>query len=220
MKNQFVAKILYEISVFLEMEDIEFKSRAYEKAAHSIEALEKDVADIYMKGGRKALEEIPGVGASIAEKIEEYLKTGRVKEHEKLKKITPVDIEGLTAVEGVGPKMAKVLYQKLKIRNVNDLEKAAKAGKIRRLTHFGEKTEQNILRGIEFLRRSSGRFILGFVLPEIRQMVAMLKTLPEVEKAEAAGSIRRRKETVGDADILVVSSKPKKVMDYFVNMPK
>ncbi len=220
MKNQFVAKILYEISVFLEMEGVEFKPRAYERAAHSVEALEEDVADIYRKGGKKALEEIPGVGDSIAEKIEEYLKTGRVKEYEKLKKRTPVDIEGLTAVEGVGPKMVKILYQKLKIRNVNDLEKSAKAGKIRKLEHFGEKTEQNILRGIEFLRKSGGRFILGFVLPEIRQMAGMLKKLPEVEKAEVAGSIRRRKETVGDADILVVSSQPKKVMDYFVNLPQ
>ena len=219
MKNQELAKILSEISIFLEMEGVEFKPRAYEKAAHSIEALEEDVADVYRKGGRKALEEIPGVGASIAEKIEEYINTGRIKEHEKLKKRTPVDIEGLTAVEGVGPKMTKTLYQKLKIRNVGDLEKAAKLGKIRRLEHFGEKTEQNILRGIEFLKKSGGRFILGFVLPEIRQMAAMLEKLPEVEKLEIAGSIRRRKETVGDADILAVSSKPGKVMDYFVNLP-
>ncbi|MDP1629154.1 MAG: helix-hairpin-helix domain-containing protein, partial [bacterium] len=220
MRNQEIAKIFHEISAFLEMENVQFKPRAYEKAAHSIEALEEDVADIHKKGGLKALEKIPGVGVSIAEKIEEYLKTGCVKEYEKLKKKTPVDVEGLAAIEGVGPKMIKTLYQKLKIKNIDDLEKAAQQGKIRRLEHFGEKTEQNILRGIEFLRKSGGRFILGFVLPEIRQIVEMLKKLPEVEKIEIAGSIRRRKETVGDADILIVSSKPNKVMDYFINLPQ
>lgn len=219
MKNQEIANILYEIGAYLEMEGVAFKPRAYERAAHSIESLEKDVADIYREGGRKALEDIPGVGASIAEKIEEFLKKGKIKYYEDLKKKYPVAIGELSQIEGVGPKMALKLYRELKIKNVADLEKAAKAGKIRKLAGFGEKSEENILKGIEFLRRSGGRFVLGFVLPEIRAIERRLSALREVERIAIAGSVRRWKETIGDLDILVISDHPKPVMDFFVSMP-
>ncbi len=220
MKNYEIAKILYHIALYLEMQEERFKPRAYEKAAHSIEALSEECEGIYKRGGIKALLEIPGVGESIAEKIEEMLKTDRLRYYEHLKGKVPVDIENITAIEGVGPKTVKTLYQKLKIKNVDDLEKAAKAGKIRRLAGFGEKSEQDILKGIEFFKRSKGRFILGFILPTVREIETRLKQLPEVKKAVIGGSTRRMKETIGDADILVVSEKPQKVMDYFVNMPE
>ncbi|MBI4010498.1 MAG: DNA polymerase/3'-5' exonuclease PolX [Candidatus Aenigmarchaeota archaeon] len=220
MKNFEIAKILYNIALYLEMEEEQFKPRAYEKAAHSVEALSEECIEIYQKGGLKALMEIPGVGQSIAEKIEELIKTGKLKYYDQLRKRIPVDIEQLTAIEGVGPKTVKILYKKLKIKNVGDLEKAAKAGKIKKLSGFGEKSEQDILKGIEFFRRSKGRFILGFVLPMVRDIQNRLKQLPEVKQAIVAGSARRMKETIGDADILVVSNKPQKVMDYFVSMPE
>lgn len=219
MKNYEIAKILYNIALYLEMQEEQFKPRAYEKAARSIEALSEDVGELYKKGGIKALMDIPGVGESIAEKIEELLGTGKLRYYEKLKRQVPVDIENLTAIEGVGPKTVKALYKKLKIRNVNEMEKAAKAGKIRVISGFGEKSEKDILKGIEFLKRSKGRFILGFVLPEVREIQKRLKELPEVEEAVIGGSVRRMKETIGDADILVVSEKPQKVMDFFVSMP-
>ena len=219
MKNYEIAKILYNIALYLEMQEEQFKPRAYEKAGRSIEALSEDVGELYKKGGIKALMDIPGVGESIAEKIEELLKTGKLRYYEKLKREVPVDIENLTAIEGVGPKTVKALYKRLKIRNVGELEKAAKAGKIRAILGFGEKSEQDILKGIEFLKRSKGRFILGFVLPEVREIQKRLKELPEVKEAVIGGSARRMKETIGDADILVVSEKPQSVMDFFVSMP-
>ena len=109
MKNQEIANIFYGIADFLEMEGAAFKPQAYEKAAINLETLEEDVEGIYKRGGFKALKEIPGVGESIAEKIEEYLKTGKIRYYESLKKKTPVNMKELTAVEGLGPKKVKVL---------------------------------------------------------------------------------------------------------------
>jgi DNA polymerase (family 10) len=220
MKNKEIAKIFYEIADFLEMERIQFKPAAYRKAALVLEGLENDIEKIYEKGGKKALdEEIPGVGKSIAEKIEEYLKTGKIKYYQQLRKKTPVKMEELSAVEGMGPKRAKKLYQKLGIRNLEDLEKAAKAHKIAPLFGFGEKTEKNILEGIAFLKRSKGRFLLGDILPRAKEIEKELKNLKEVEKISLAGSLRRRKETIGDIDILIVTKKPRKVVDFFVSLP-
>jgi len=151
LSNPEIARILREIGEYLEMQDVPFKPRAYEKAALAIGDLEQETVEIYKDGGLKALEEIPGVGVSIAEKLEELLKTGRSKYYEELKKKTPVDLSELTRVEGLGPKSIKKLYKKLDVKNIEDLEKAAKAGKIRNLEGFGQKSEEKILTGIEFL---------------------------------------------------------------------
>ncbi|MBI4132106.1 MAG: DNA polymerase/3'-5' exonuclease PolX [Candidatus Sungbacteria bacterium] len=220
MTNQELAKILFEMALLLEMEGVEFKPRAFEKASQSLEVLDEDIRDIYKKGGLKALMDIPDVGRGIAERIEEYLKTRRIKEYDRLKKRVPVDLEGLKRVEGLGPKKIKLLWQKLKIRTVRDLEKAARAGKIRRIASLGAKTEENILKGIEFVKRSGSRFLLGEIYGLVKDIESRLERLPGVEKAVAAGSMRRMKETIGDADFLVVSAKPKPVMDYFVSMPE
>ncbi len=220
ISNQTVAEILSEIGTYLEMQDVPFKPRAYEKAALVIEGLEEEVGKIYEKGGLKALEEIPGVGVSIAEKIEELLRTGRSKYHEGLKRKTPIDLAELRQIEGLGPKSIKKLYQKLKIKNLADLERTAKGGKIRNIEGFGLKTEDNILKGIEFVKKSGGRFILGFVMPTIRKIEERLRDLKGVDRVVAAGSVRRRKETIGDVDILAISKKPEAVMDYFVTMPE
>ena len=206
--------------MLLEIKGVEFKPQAYEKVAHSIEMLEEDVKDIYQKGGLKALEEISGVGRGIAEKIEEYIKNRRIKDHALLKKEIPVDIDELSTVEGVGPKMILRLYEELKIKPRDQLEKAARAGKLRGLEGFGQKTEENILRSIDFLKKEHGRFILGFVMPEMRAIVEKIRKVPGVERAEFAGSIRRMQETVGDLDILVISKKPSLAMDFFVTMPE
>lgn len=219
MKNQEIANIFYEIADFLKMEGVQFKPYAYQKAALTLETLEKDIEDIYKEGRRSALLKIPGVGKGIAEKIEEYLKTGKIKYYLELKKKTPVNIEELTAIEGLGSKRIKILYQKLRIRNLKDLEKAAKTHKICPLFGFDEKTEKNILGGIAFLKRSKGRFLLGEILPRIKEVYQKLKTLKEVEKIDPAGSLRRMKETIGDVDFLVISKNPEKVMDFFVSLP-
>lgn len=225
MTNQEIAKIFYEIAALYEMEGVEFKPRAYEKAAMAIEAYEGDIAELYEKGGIDALyknpkTKIPGVGQSMAEHIAQLIDKGRFAEYERLKKKVPVDIQGLTAIEGVGPKMVYKLYKKLGVKTVDDLEKAAKAGKVRKLEDFGEKSEENILKGIEFLKKSTGRFTLGFVLPDLKKIENRLKELPQVKQISLAGSVRRKKETVGDCDILITSAAPKPVMDFFVSMPE
>lgn len=220
ISNQEIARVLYEIGEYLEMQDVAFKPRAYAKVAQTIESLQEEAGDIYKKGGLKAIGEIPGVGASIAEKIEELIKTGRCLYYEQLKKKAPVNLSELTAVEGLGPKKIKKLYEKLGIKNLKDLERAAKQGKVRKLEDFGPRSEANILEGIQFLKQSRGRFLLGFVLPDILAIKDRLRKLKEVKQLAVAGSVRRHKETIGDADILVVSDNPKPVMDYFVSMPE
>jgi len=219
MKNQEIAKIFYEIADYLEMEGVAFKPYAYQKTAITLETLEEDIEEIYKKGGLKALKEIPGVGESIALKIEEYLKTGKIKYYEEFKKRIPVNLEEIIAVEGMGPKRAKILYEKLGIRTLKDLEKAAKAHKIAPLFGFGEKTEKNILEGIKFLKRSKGRFLLGEILPKVKEIQKNLKALKEIEVIDAVGSVRRMKETIGDIDFLIISKKPREVMDFFTSLP-
>ncbi len=220
MINHKIAKIFYEIAVYLEMDDVPFKPQAYKKVASSLEGLSQDVGDIYKKGGREALEKIPGVGAHIAEKMEEFIKTGTFGYYTKLKKKMPVDVLGMARVEGVGPKVIKELYKRLAIKNIDDLERAARAGKIRKLPHYGEKSEKKILRGIEFLKREGNRFILGFVEPFIRDIEKRFQKAGSVKRLEIAGSFRRRKETIGDIDILAVADKPLEAMNFFTRMPE
>jgi DNA polymerase (family 10) len=220
MTNAEIARVMREIAILLDMDGVQFKPRAYEKVAYAIEAFDEPIAEIYRRGGIKAVEEIPGVGKSIAEKIVTLIETGRLPYHEELRQKVPVDLASLSAIEGLGPKMIKVLYEQLRIKNVDDLERAALAGKIRELPHFGEKSEQKILKGIGFLRKSSGRFPLGLALPLITMIEERLRTVAGVKRVAVAGSIRRRKETVGDGDILVVSNQPDVVMGFFVGMPE
>jgi len=219
-RNPEIAAVLREIALFLEMEDVPFKPRAYEKAAQSIESLDEPCTDVCTRGGAKALAELPGIGKAIAEKIAELVTTGRLAYYEELRARTPVDVRALTAIEGVGPKAVKALYRALGVTDLASLEAAARAGRIRSLPHFGEKSEQKILRGLEFAKRRQGRFPLGAVLPLVRDIEARLAAFPGVEHAVVAGSIRRRKETVGDADILVVTETPGPVMDFVAALPE
>jgi DNA polymerase (family 10) len=202
------------------MDDVPFKPRAYEKAALTVEALEEDVDKIYKSGGLKALKQIPGVGESIAEKIGELVETGKLKYYEELREKAPVDLGSLSRIEGLGPKKIKVLWQKLGVRSVDDLEEAALSHKVSGLPGFKKKTEENILRGIEFSKKGKGRFNLGFTLPLIRDIEKRLRDFPAVRKVVVAGSVRRMKETIGDVDYLVVSDKPGEVSEFFVSIPE
>jgi DNA polymerase (family 10) len=219
MKNQELAKIFYNISQYLAMEKVPFKPQAYRKSSEILEALETEIEDIYQAGGIKALEKIPSIGPGLAKAMAEYIETGTIRIYEELKKRTPVKLEELMGVEGLGPQKTRVLYQKLKIKDIKDLEKAAKAGQIAGLFGFGAKTEKNILEGIAFLKRSKGRFLLGEILPQVREVENRLKELKEIESLSVAGSVRRRKETIGDIDLLAVSKNSKKVMAFFVSLP-
>jgi len=216
MRNLEVAKILYEIADLLELKGVEFKPYAYRRAAQTVESLSKDIEDVYKEG---KLEDLPGIGKNIAQKIAEYIETGKIKSYEGLKKKMPFDFESLLSVGGLGPKKVSILYKKLRVKNLNDLEKAAKLGKIRKLAGFGEKTEKDILENIGIAKMRNERMLLGIALPIAEEIEQRLKELKEVRKVVTAGSLRRRKETIGDLDILITSSNPTKVMEYFTTMP-
>lgn len=220
MKNQELSKIFFEMADYLDIEGVSFKPYAYKRAALSLDGLNEDVGEIYRNGGIKALQEIPGIGEGIAKHIEEYLKTGKIKHLEQLKKKLPLKVDELMKIEGLGPRKIKVLYQKLKIKNLKDLEKAAKAGKIAPLFGFGEKTEKNILQGLEFVKQGKGRFLLGEIMPSVRMIEKRLGEQKEIKEVSVAGSVRRRKETIGDIDVLVVSDDPEKTAKFFVSMPE
>lgn len=219
MINSEIANIFFDIADYLEMEDIPFKPAAYRRAALMIDNMNRDLKDIYDKDGKKALLDIPGIGQNLGDKIEEYIQTGKVAAHEKYKKKVPVDMENLTKIEGLGPKRIKELYQKLGVKNISDLEKAIASHQVGKLFGFGEKTEKNILSGISFLKINKQRFPLKDILPKVDGIIATLKNLKEVKKISVAGSVRRKKETIGDVDILVVSSNPEKIMDAFIKLP-
>jgi DNA polymerase (family 10) len=217
--NQAITEILRQMGEYLAMQQVPFKPRAYEKVAEMVGGLEEEVSAIYKRGGVAALKEIPGVGAGIADKIEELLTTGKIKEYEQLKKQTPVRLDELARVEGLGPKSVQKLYRELGIRNLKELEVAAKSGKIAALEGFGKKSEEKIVKGIGFAKSSGTRFVLGAVMPRVEELRAELARIDGVEKVIIAGSARRRKETIGDVDLLAISSKPESIMSKFVSMP-
>lgn len=220
MKNQEVARLLYTMADLFEMQDVHWKPAALRKAARSIESLSQDVEDIYKQSGVKGLLAIDGVGEGITHKIVDYLTTGKMHELERLKKTMPKDLPELIHIQGLGPKKVRKLYKALKIDSVDKLEKAARAGKIRDLETFGEKSEQDILLGVKLFRQGQERQLLGKILPLADDIVKKLRSLKEVQKADVGGSLRRRKETVRDIDLLVVSRFPKKVMDFFTKLPE
>jgi len=219
MKNIEVAQLLNEIADYLEFSTDakdRFKVRAYRKAALVIEGLSEDIEDIWKAS---KLMDLPGIGEGIAKKIDDFLKNNKSKYLDELKKKTPVDMEKLSSIEGMGPKTIMKLYRKLKIKTVSDLEKAAKLGKIQKIKSLGPVVEQNILNRIEFARKSHDRVPLGFALGSADEIVAMLKTLKEAQRVSIAGSARRMKETIGDIDILATSKYPEKVIDFFTKIP-
>ena len=220
MRNVELARCFRDLAAYLEMEDVPFKPRAYEKAALAIESYDRPLAEVYRDGGAKALRAIPGIGASMADKLEELIKTGKCALREQYHGRMPVELATLTAIEGIGPKAVKVLYEKLAVRTVEDLEAAVRAGKVRSLPHFGERSEQKMLKALAFLRTTGGRQPLAVTLPIVEQIAAALARLPGVERVAVAGSVRRRKETIGDADLLVVARKGDAVVQAFVTLPQ
>ena len=215
MKNQLVAAILNQVADLMEIESVDFRTKAYRRAAHTVDTLSEDIEEIKNEG---RLQELPGIGAKIAKKIDEIVETGKLEYLENLKKEFPVDYDALIAVEGLGPRSIKQLYNELGVKNLDDLEKNAKRHRIRRLKGMGEKTERKILVNLDFARKSTGRNLLGHILPVAEEIKEDLSILDYVLRVEIAGSIRRRKETVGDIDILVTTNKPLDVMEYFSSL--
>lgn len=217
MKNRLVAKILYEVADLLELEGVEFKPRAYRRAAQAVESCPIPIEDLVEQG---RLHELPGVGESIAQKIEEIVRTGKLALHEELKAKLPVDLYALTQVEGVGPKTVKLLYEALGVRTLEDLERVAREGKIREVKGLGPKIEEKILRGLQEARGAEKRELLGYALPLARHLCQKLLASGLFVRVEPAGSLRRGKETVGDLDILAISAHPEEAARAFCTLPE
>lgn len=215
MKNRLVAKILYEVADLLELEGVEFKPRAYRRAAQAVESCPIPIEDLVAQG---RLHELPGVGESIAQKIEEIVKTGKLALHEELKAKLPVDLYALTQVEGIGPKTAKLLYEALGVRTLEDLERVAREGKIREVKGLGPKIEEKILRGLQEARGTEKRELLGYALPLARNLRQKLLSTGLFQRIELAGSLRRGKETVGDLDLLAISDRPEEASKAFCGL--
>ncbi|MCL4379390.1 MAG: DNA polymerase/3'-5' exonuclease PolX [Candidatus Marsarchaeota archaeon] len=221
MENKGIADILNVIAQLMSLSDkptARFEVRAYQKAALTIETLQEPIEDIYKKGGLKELMELPGIGKSIASHIEEYIKTGKIKKYEELKKRYPFDMGSLTTITGMGAKKAILLYKKLGIKNLSDLKKAAESHKISGLEGFGVKSEGAILKSLAIQEASKGRMFIEDALPEAESLINKLAGSGLVEKVMIAGSARRMRETVGDIDILAISKKNEDVMEFFTKM--
>ncbi|MCK5257905.1 MAG: DNA polymerase/3'-5' exonuclease PolX [Thermoplasmatales archaeon] len=217
MKNRFVADILYQIADLLDVKgEIFFKTRAYRIAAQTIETLNEDIEIV---SNENRLQSIPGIGEALAKKIKEIVETGKLVYFDKLKKEIPAGLLTLLELQGLGPRKVSALYKNLGITTIEELRNACIGGKLRDLDGFGEITERNILRGIQLREKTSGRVLLNMAYADGNNYLDYLKKCERIEKIDIAGSLRRKKETIGDLDILVSSEFPDEVMDYFVKYP-
>lgn len=216
--NRELADIFQSIADLMEIKgDNIYKILAYRKASDSLNNLGQDVNEIWREG---KLKEIPGIGKAIAEKIDELITTGKLGFLEKLESEVPPSLSELLKIPDVGPKKAALFWRQAGITNLAELEAAARAGKLRHLPGLGEKSESRILAGIEALSRRSDRIPLGKAWPFAQEILAFLRDLPGVVAAEAAGSLRRMRPTVGDLDLMAAASNPRPVMDAFIHHPK
>ncbi len=217
MTNLQIADILSQIASLLEIKgENPFKIRAYERAADTIAHLTEEAAALRAQGKLRAL---PGIGAGLAEKIEELLDTGKCAHLQELLAEIPASLLEMLRIPEVGPKTVKLLYETLKIKTVEQLEHAAQAGGLRNIKGLGAKTEENILKGIERMRRFAERTPLAVAYPVAMEIVDALRRKAPLDRIQPAGSLRRMRETIGDLDILVTSTKPEKVMDAFAALP-
>jgi DNA polymerase (family 10) len=218
MKNFEVARLLDLMGDVLELRgENPFRIRAYRRAAQNVESLTEDVEVVARE---ERLDDVPGIGKDLAGKIVEYLETGKVKEIEVAKRGIPRGVIELLNVPGVGPKTVKLLYEREGIRSIARLEALARAGKLRGLPGIQARTEENILKGIAVVRGGQERMPLGKALPLAEELATGLRRVPGVGRVEVAGSIRRRKETIGDIDLLAVSARPARAIEAFVHLPQ
>lgn len=217
--NKEIAAIFYAIADLLDLQGVEWKPIAFRKAARTLENYSEPMDKIVKAKGIKGAMELPGIGEGIGKKVVQYVEEGKIDEYEELKKKIPAGVRLMLNVPGMGPKKAARLYKELKIDSLEKLETFAKGGKIRALSGFGEKSEEDILMGLELVKKGQERKLMGIILPYARELVKKIKAIPGVQRVELAGSLRRRRETVKDIDILALAKDGKKVMDAFVKLP-
>ncbi len=216
MTNADIARVFSRIATMLELDEANpFRVRAYREAARVVEALTEPAATLAEKEG--ALESLHGIGKDLAQKIRDVAASGTTTLYDDLKRRFPLEMVELTELQGLGPKRVRQVHDALGVRNRADLEAAAKAGKLRDLPRFGEKLEAKILKSLAVAEQVAGRMLLAGAWPVAHELVDHLRVLPGVDRVEVAGSFRRRKDTVGDLDLLVCGGKPESVMKAFVH---
>lgn len=224
MDKSQVANLLDEIATLLELKEGSnpFEVRAYQNAARAINALEGDLAELARTGKLKG---IAGLGSTIIKRIEELLTTGQMALYAELRTNTPPVKLEMLRIQGLGPKRISALYDQLHVQSLAELETACKEGKIAPLPGFGKKTQEKILQGIAFLSQHADRFLYPVAEEEAERMRAALATLPEIVRLQVAGSLRRRRETVRDIDMVASvsdaadSAVRHSIMDFFTSQP-
>ncbi|TSC78792.1 MAG: DNA polymerase (family X) [Candidatus Peregrinibacteria bacterium Gr01-1014_25] len=220
MTNGEIAAAFERIALLLELKgENPFRVRAYERAAQMITAHPREMRDLHSHGGVDALKELPGIGEDLADKIAEMVTTGRLVYATKLQKEFPEGLLAILDIEGIGPKKAKLLWQKFRVRSIDELETLAQSGKLEKLKGWGPTSVRNILRGIGDRRTLRARLPLPKALELAEELCAALARSKMCNRLEIAGSLRRRKETIGDIDLLATSRRPEEVMDAFCALP-
>ncbi len=212
-----VAEKLEQIAMILELTgENAFKVRAYENAARTLAGLDEDLDELIASG---QLTDIRGIGKNLAEHITELHTTGALKEYERLRSSVPDGVIAMLGIQGLGPKKVKVLWKELGITSIDTLELICRQGRVAKLKGFGEKTQEKILQGIQFLKRFQGQFLFCDAQAAALVLLDAVENMKETKRAEIAGSIRRRKEIIGDIDILASSNASAPIMDAFTEHP-
>ncbi len=221
MSNAEIAAVFGRIAMILDLKGNEnpFRIRAYQRAVTIVEGLRHQVGDIYKAGGTKALRDIPGIGEDLSLKMEEMVTTGKLSYVKKIEKNIPPGILDMLDIEGLGPKRTKFLWKKFGVTDLGQLVLLAKSGKLEKVKGWGEKSVANILKGIEEKKITKGRLPYNVAKPIALAIEKRLKKSGLCNDIAIAGSFRRKKETVGDIDILVTSSHVKEIMDVFCSLP-
>ncbi|MDX1414105.1 MAG: DNA polymerase/3'-5' exonuclease PolX [Candidatus Promineifilaceae bacterium] len=217
MKNRDVVDMFNRVADMLAIRgDQIHRILAYQRAAESIANLGRDINQVYAEGN---LTTIPGIGKTLADKIEEMLTTGRLEFYERLSQEVPPSLLELLRVEGLGPKRVKQIYETLNVTNLEELTVVAQAGELQKLPRMGKKSEERLIRAIEALQRHGDeRTLLGEAWPKAQEILELLREVPGVTKTAVAGSLRRMKETIGDVDLLVAADDSEPVMERFCTL--
>ncbi len=216
VSNAEIAAALGEIADALEIEGANpFRVRAYRNGAQTLQSLGRPVAALAAEGGAAALAGLPGIGESLAAKIVEMLATGELRQLRRLRREVPPALSALLGVPGLGPKRVRLLHEELGVRDLRDLERAIESGRLLELGGFGARSVEKLRRGVEVFRRRTGRFLLVDAEPVAEALRERLTAVPGVRQVEVAGSYRRRKETVGDLDLLCAADRPALAAEAF-----
>ena len=217
MNKDQVAEVLVNIATLLELKgENPFKSRAYLNAARTIETLSEPLDKVVAEA---RLADIKGIGDALQQKITELVTTGKLQYYEDLKASIPPGLVAMLDIPGLGPKKIKALHDELGIKTVEQLEQACKDGKIAGLKGFGEKTQANILEGINRRRAYASRHLVSDALQRAEPLLEALRSQPDVIRCSTAGSLRRHREVIGDIDLLASSKQPAEVIEFFTSQP-